>query len=85
MEVFDFMVSIKERLQDTTPSAIVTVEPHNRESVSIKFEWKVGQWYGIQRIVSVKEIAQRNGNIIDYYVTLFEHLKADAISTERQG
>jgi hypothetical protein len=83
VEVYDFMIEIKERLQAQIAKTSVTVEPHDNKSVKITMEWWTGPRYGIQRIVSVKEMLQRNGDIIEYYVALFEHLKAEAMATER--
>lgn len=79
-KVFDFMANIKERLKESTPDAIVMVEPHKKDCVSIRIEWRVDRWYGAQQIISVEEIMQRNDDIVGYYAALFEHLKSEAMA-----
>jgi len=72
------MLAIKDKLLEIMPDTVVTVEPHDIGSVSIMVEWRTNQRYGMQRIVSIKEILQRKDGIIEYYVEHFKHLRAQA-------
>jgi hypothetical protein len=82
MEVFTFMATIKDSLEHAMPDALVTVEPHDIDSVSITIQWRVVQRYRARRIVSVKEIVQRKDDIVQYYVALFKRHRADVMAKE---